>query len=220
MIHRTIRRLLAVAAITATSAAAAGGQGWNHPSFQTPTAAQREFNFALSDGGVAGTTFLFQWREGMATGNQINFDVGFADPEFGDEKLVLGAGFGHELVRSRADLPLDILFTAGLYGAVGGNSPFFRVPAGVSVGHRFPLEGGFAITPFVHPRVSFDYCGDCDSRGNSDTELSLNFDLGVDFGITPNLSLRAAGMFGGSDLLGDDDAFGISLAWAPTPLRR
>lgn len=220
MSHRTIRRLLAVAAITMTSSAVAGAQGWNHPSFQTPTAAPREFNFALSDGGVAGTTFLFQWREGMAAGSQLNFDVGFADPDFGDDKIVLGAGFGHELVRSRPDLPLDILFTAGLYGAVGGNSPFFRVPAGVSVGHVFPLEGGFAITPFAHPRISFDYCGECGVNGDSETELSLNFDLGVDFRVTPNLSLRASGMFGGSDLLGDDDAFGISLAWAPRALRR
>ncbi len=220
MIQCTIvRRALVIATLTFCGASVAGAQGWNHPAFQLPTASLREFNLAVADGGAPGTILLFQWREGLAAENQFNLDVGYADPESGDNRLVLGGGFAHQLMRARADLPLDMLFTAGVYVALGDGDPLVRIPGGVSIGHRFPLDGGLALTPFVHPRLSIDFCGDC-VNNDSETELGLNFDVGVNLEVTPNLGLRVAAMFGGSDLLGNDDAFGLSLAWTPAALRR
>lgn len=215
-----LRRAVVVATLMIGGATVAGAQGWNYPAFQLPTASLREFNLAVADGGAPGTMFVFQWREALAAGNQFNLDVGYADPESGDNRLVLGGGFATQLMRARADLPLDMLLTVGAYVALGNGDPLVRIPGGVSIGHRFPLQGGLALTPFVHPRLSLDVCGDCGVGNDSDTELGLNFDVGVNMEVTPNLGLRFAAMFGGSDLLGDDDAFGISLAWTPATLRR
>jgi hypothetical protein len=92
----------------------------------------------------------------------------------------------------------------------------------VSLGHRFPLEEGFAITPYVHPRLSIDMCTDCDGPEGDDssTDLGIDFDLGVNFEVTPRLSFRVSALFGGSDTFGDSDGFGISLAWSPAGLSK
>ena len=221
MTHRTTALSAALAlSLAAGAAAPAGAQAWNYPSFQQPRTVEREYNFAVADGGdVSGTVFVFQWREGLTLGNQLSLDVGLADPEFTGTKFLLGGQFAHELVRSSAQVPFDILFAAGVNGAFGGLT-LFRVPVGVSVGRRFPLEGGLAITPYVHPRLVLDVCASCDGRDNS--EVGLDFDLGADFEFSPQFSLRFSALFAGSDYLGDDNdnAFGLSLAWRPPGLSR
>jgi hypothetical protein len=203
-------------ACTVLAAAPVAAQGWNYPSFHHPHIMNREFNFALADGGDAGTALVFQWREGFGVGTELNLDVGFADPDFGDSRFIVGGGFARRLTSATADMPLDVLLTAGLYAAFGDPN-IFRVPVGLSVGHRFPLEGVMAVTPYVHPRVSIDFCSDC-FEGGDDTELSINFDLGVDLELSRQLSLRFAALFAGGDVFGDDDGFGISLAWKPAAL--
>jgi len=203
-------------ACSVLAAAPVAAQGWNYPSFRHPQIMSREFNFALADGGDAGTALLFQWREGFGIGTELNLDVGFADPDVGDSYFIVGGGFGRRLAAATTDMPLDLLLTAGVYAALGDPN-VVRVPVGVSVGHRFPLEGAMAVTPFVHPRVSIDFCSNC-FEGGDDTELSINFDLGVDLELSRQLSLRFAALFAGGDRFGEDDGFGISLAWKPAGL--
>ena len=203
-------------ACTVIAAAPVAAQGWNYPSFHHPHIMSREFNFALADGGDAGTALVFQWREGFGIGTELNLDVGFADPDAGNSRFIVGGGFARRLTSATVDMPLDVLLTAGLYGAFGDPN-IFRVPIGLSVGHRFALEGAMAITPYVHPRVSIDFCSNC-FAGGDDTELSINFDLGADLELSRQLSLRFAALFAGGDLFGDDDGFGISLAWKPAAL--
>jgi hypothetical protein len=203
-------------ACTVLAAAPTAAQGWNYPAFRHPQIMSREFNFALADGGDAGTALLFQWREGFGIRTELNLDVGFADPDVGDSRFIVGGGFGHRLAAATAEMPLDLLLTAGFYAAFGDPN-IFRVPVGLSVGHRFPLEGAMAVTPFVHPRVSIDFCSDC-FPGGDDTELSINFDLGVDLELSRQLSLRFAALFAGGEFFGEDDGFGISLAWKPAAL--
>jgi hypothetical protein len=206
-------------ACTVIAAAPIAAQGWNYPSFHHPHIMSREFNFALADGGDFGSSLLFQWREGFGIGTELNLDIGFADPDAGDSRFIAGGGFSRRLTAATVDMPLDILLTAGLYGAFGDRN-VLRVPVGLSVGHRFPLEGGMALTPYVHPRVSIDFCSNCfgPPAFEDDTDLSINFDLGVDFELARQLSLRFAALFAGGDLFGDDDGFGISLAWKPAAL--
>jgi hypothetical protein len=203
-------------ACTVIAAAPVAAQGWNYPSFHHPHIMSREFNFALADGGNAGTALLFQWREGFGIGTELNLDVGFADPDVGNSRFIVGGGFARRLTSATVDMPLDVLLTAGLYGAFGDPN-IFRVPIGLSVGHRFPLEGAMAVTPYVHPRVSIDFCSNCFSGGD-DTELSINFDLGADLELSRQLSLRFAALFAGGDVFGGDDGFGVSLAWKPAAL--
>jgi hypothetical protein len=208
------------AALGGTGVAAA--QGWNYPSFQIPTIVPREFNFAVSNGGDAGNSLIAQWREGISTATDLTFDAGVADPDGpSNTHFVIGGGVAHQLARATSEMPLALTFTAGLYGAFGDPTNIYRIPVGLSVGHRFVTESGIAITPYVHPRVSLDVCGTKRFCGGDDSELSVNFDLGSDFELTRQLAIRASVLFGSSDVFGPDDTgFGLSVAWHPGGARR
>ena len=191
-------------------------QAWSYPSFQIPRTVEREYNIGVADAGKSGTSIVFQWREGLGGGSQISFDGGLADAGSRDENLELfgGVQYALQLATANADVPLDFLFTAGAFLAAG-DAEILRLPVGVSVGHRFPLEGDLAITPYVHPRLTFGLCTDCPDKN----DLAVNFDLGGSFEVSKNLSLRFSAIVGGSNRF-DDDGFGVSLAWAPLGLKR
>jgi hypothetical protein len=200
----------AVLAVAFVLPAALGAQGWAYPSFQPPRVMNREFNFGVADAGDAGTSLIFQWREGLSTRSQLGLDVGFADPEGkGNGKLVLAGQYGYLFTQGNAEMPLAFLGTAGIGFAFG-----------VSIGHRFPLDEGFAITPYVHPRASIDVCSDCGSSGGNETDLGIDFDIGANFEVTKQLSFRVSVLFGGSDTFGDSNGFGLSLAWSPPQLSK
>ena len=212
--RRAVGALLVAAAVAAPGAV--GAQALNYPTFQPPTIVGREYAGGVSDGeGI--TSIVFQWREGLSSVSQFSFDAGLADFEGGDGdvKFMLGGAYGRQLTRSTADLPLDMLFTAGAYIALT-DPTIFRVPVGVSIGHRFPLEGNLALTPYLHPRVSLDYCSECGPEGDGDTDLGVLFDLGLDFEVSPRLSLRGTVVFGSDE----NNALGFGLAWRPVGLRR
>ena len=214
-----IRRILGLSAIALAFAAPLGAQAYVYPAFQPTRVAEREYNFALVDiGGGGGTGLIFQWREGLGNPRtQFTLDAGFADPDAAgsDARLILGGGFAYQMLRERQDMPFDMVFTGGLGASFGDNVTLIRIPFGVAAGHRFPIEGKFAITPYVHPRLSIDYISIDTPFGNvSDTELNLDIDLGGNFEINEQMQLRLA------LLLGDGDAIGLSFAWTPRGLRR
>jgi hypothetical protein len=216
---RIVRRITVTAALaSAVAARDASAQAWSYPALQPPRVTEREYNFAVGDAGSAGTMLLFQWREGYGVRSQLSMDVGIADPDRPRSELVffLGGQYAYQLARAASDQPLDFLLTLGANLAVT-NFTLVRIPAGVSLGHRFDLEGNLALTPFVHPRVSLDLCGGGGCNGGSD--LSLVFDVGANFEVSRNLALRAAATFGGRDRF-EDDGFAISLAWSPPGLAR
>lgn len=194
-------------------AASADAQALNYPSFQAPTIVQREYAVGVADGDHISSA-VFQWREGWSPVSQLSFDIGVADPDYGDVKLLVGGGYSRLLNRSSDDLPLDLLLTAGAYAALT-DPTIFTLPVGVSVGHRFDLEKGLALTPYIHPRLALSYCNSCNG-GDSDSDMDVVFDLGANFEVSPRLSLRAAVVFGGNR----NDAIGFALAWRPAALRR
>lgn len=218
---------LGAAALLAGGAGLSQAQAWNYPSFQPPRVTPREFNIGIAEGGGPGTSLLFQWREPLSPRASFAFDIGMADPDWGahDTRFLVGGQYGQQLAGARADQPIDVLLTFGLFGSFGDPYNFVRIPVGVSLGHRFPLEGQLAITPYVHPRVSVDYCSSCQPRGGvspysgSDTDIALTFDLGASFEFTPRMALRISALFSGSDLLVNQNGFGISLAWHPGTAR-
>jgi hypothetical protein len=193
----------------------AGAQAWAYPSFQPPRIAVREYNFGLADADRGGTSLVFQWREQSGPLNQFSFDLGIADPEGQDSDVIFfgGVALGRKLGSATSEVPIDFLFTAGANLAIGGDF-FFRVPIGLSLGHRFDLDG-MALTPYLHPRLSLDFCSDC----ADETDFGIILDLGVNFEITRSVAVRAAVFFGDEDSF-DGDGFGISLAWTPPGLRR
>jgi len=206
-----------VAAFTMTERADA--QASNYPSMQVPTASTRDYTAAVSSG--AGTTALFQWREGWAPRKHWQLDAGLIDRKGSDNlSLFVGGGIGQEIARAKGDQPLDLLFTAGAGAAFGGGYTLVRIPVGVSIGHTFDLEQGMAITPYVHPRASLDLASSGGRDGGSQSEVSLNFDLGVNFQVNSQFSVRAAAAFTGSELAGAQDTFAIGFNWTPAPLSR
>lgn len=209
------RTAFASAILLACAVLPAQGQT-SYPSFQQPRVVSREYNFAIADGdGI--TAFAFQWREGTSVGTQLSFDAGLADPEAdgADVALMLGGQFARSLARSRPDMPLDVLFTAGVFTQLSNDVTVLSIPVGASIGHRFPIEGtGMAITPYIHPRLALQYVSfDNDVANGSDTDLDISFDLGGNLDLTPQLALRLSATFG------DADAIGLSLAYTPGGLR-
>ncbi len=211
----TLGALVAAATVTER----ANAQASNYPSMQVPTASTRDYTAAVSSG--AGTTALFQWREGWAPRRHWQLDAGLIDRKGSDNLSVfVGGGIGQEIARANGDQPLDLLFTAGAGAAFGGGYTLLRIPVGVSLGHTFDLEQGMAITPYVHPRASVDVAGSGGRNNGSRSEVSLNFDLGVNFQVNSQFAVRAAAAFTGSELAGAQDTFAIGFNWTPAPLAR
>lgn len=184
------------------------------PSFQPTRVAVREYNFALVDYS-GGSALLFQWREGLGKPRtQFTADFGLADgdgPADDNGSLIIGGSFHYQLMNATADLPFDMVFGAGIGVTAGENSSLLRVPFGVAIGHRFPLEGNYAITPFVHPRLSIDR-SKVDGFA-AETDSNIDIDLGASFEINPQMQARLAVNFG------DSNALGLSFVWLPRGLR-
>jgi hypothetical protein len=210
--HRLAAALAVAALLPATRSHA---QAWAYPSFQPPRVITREYNFGIADTDRGGASIVFQWREQSGPATQFSFDLGLADTEGRDSDIMIfgGIGIGHRLGSATQEVPIDFLLTGGLYLAIGDDA-FFRLPIGVSLGHRFDLGDGMALTPYVHPRLSIDVCNDC---GGSD--IGLVFDLGASFQLSRSVSIRGAAVFAGDDTF-DGDGFGVSLAWTPPSLAR
>lgn len=217
---------LAAAGVVLVASESAQAQAWNYPAMQAPRIEQREYNFGLAAGGDAGTSLFVQWREGMGANTQFNLEAGIADPDGGDARFLLGGGLAFGVARASQTQPLDIVLTGGIYPSFGDPVTFVRVPFGAVLGHRFVPQGSqIALTPYVHPRVSLDVCagGDLcdaiDNAGGDQTEINLNFDLGLDLEVNRNLSVRGAIVIPGGDFF-DDAGFGLSLAWRPAGITR
>lgn len=189
-------------------------QAANYPSLQLPRASTRDYTAAIAAG--SGTVALFQWREGAGPDMHFGLDVGVADYKgTSDITLFVGGSLGKELLQATKEQPLDVLFTAGIGAGFGGNANIVRIPVGVSAGHTFALDQGMSITPYVHPRISLDFCGDC-GKGNKN-DVSLAFDLGGNFQVSRQFGIRAAVSFSGSDIF-SDDSFAVGFNWTPSAL--
>lgn len=210
--------LLAFAIASALTSHTVEAQAYSYPSFQLPTVSNRDYTAGVA--ASKGTVAFFQWREGINKDMHFSLDAGLGDPEGRDNNLIVfgGATIGAQLLRATTDQPLDLLLTGGAGVALGAGQTTLRLPVGVSMGHRFPFEGGLALTPYVHPRVSLDVCSSCTAKNNNNSELSLNFDMGVNFEVSPKFAIRMAGSFSGSDLVGRNDSFAVGISWIPAPL--
>lgn len=216
-----MKNLLALILLAPSAALA---QSYTYPSFQQPTLVEREYNFAAADAGRAGTTLLFQWREGVAPRWQVGVDAGLADPDGNTStRLVLGGHVAREITRATTDFPFDVLLTGGVGMSSAEGHRVIRAPIGASVGHSFALEGGMTLIPFVHPRLLLDRCNDCKvDKGarSAETQLNVAVDIGLALQMTSQVALRVAAIAGGSDFLGSGNGMGLSVAWTPKGLRK
>ncbi len=198
----------------------ARAQAWDYPAFQQSHVVDREFEGGVADGGNSGTDFLFQWREGLTTLSQFSLDAGFVNSAHrsGHDIGFVGGQYAYQLAQPSPDLPIEILGTGGLNFAFGNGLTYFRIPVGVSVGRKFGLGSGVAITPFAHPRIGLDFCNSCGTGGRGRSELGVGMDLGANLDLSAAFSLRAAVGVGGTSVISQDNTFGIALAWRPPRL--
>lgn len=212
-------RPLKVALLTILAAAPLAAQTYNYPALQTPRIVDREYNFVAATAGNAGTSLVFQWREGLDADWQFSLDGGLAAPKgSGNTRLLLGGGLAWQWLRSGADVPFDIALTGSAGFSSGSGFNVVRIPFGAAVGHTFTLENDMQLTPFVHPRLSIDHCGGC---GGVTTKLDVDVDIGVNYEITPQVAVRVAGLLGGTSYgFGSTNAIGLSVAWTPKGLKK
>ncbi len=209
-----LSKLLALSLFTAAPLAA---QAYNYPGLQTPRIVDREYNFAAASAGNAGTSLVFQWREGLSADWQFSLDGGIAAPKVGNTRVLLAGGIAWQWMRATADMPFDIAATGSLGFSSGDSYTVVRIPVGIAVGHTFKLDNGNELTPFVHPRLSFDHCSACVGSG---TKLDVDVDVGVNYEITPQVALRLAAILGGTSYVGTGNGIGFSVAWTPKGLKK
>ena len=225
-------RSLKLAVLSVLTASSLAAQSYNYPALQTPRIVDREYNFAAASAGNAGTSLLFQWREGMNENWQFNLDGGLAAPKgSGNTRLLLGGGLAGQWVRSTADMPFDVAATGGAGFSSGSSLNVVRIPIGAAVGHTFKLDNGSELTPFVHPRLSLDFCTgpvEVTNPGGtslpaacpSSSKVDIDVDVGVNYEITPQVAVRIAGLLGGTSYVGSTNAIGFSVAWTPKGLKK
>jgi hypothetical protein len=211
-------RSLKFVLLTALTASSLAAQAYNYPALQTPRIVDREYNFAAATAGNAGTSLVFQWREGLDADWQFSLDGGLAAPKgSGNTRLLLGGGLAWQWLRSSADVPFDIALTGGGGFSSGSGFNVVRFPFGAVAGHTFTLDNDMQLTPYVHPRLSIDHCGGC---GGTTTKLDVDVDIGVNYEITPQVGIRIAGLLGGTSYVGSTNAIGFSVAWTPKGLKK
>jgi hypothetical protein len=223
----TVRRAataLITAGLTAAGlvalAAPAQAQAWAYPAFQQSHVVDREFNFAVATADNGGTSFLAQWREGVVPGKQqFSIDAGLATVS-GDVIGFFGGTYAVQFISETAQQPLELLGALGANVAFGSGGTLFRVPVSVSLGHRFPLQGDLAITPYVHPDIALAVCSDCGARGRGDANVDIGIGFGVNFEVTHQVALRLDTSFGSSSFGSSDATVGFGVAWSPMGLRK
>lgn len=207
------RALLWVAfAALAAPGASLGAQAGFYPAMQPSRIAAREYTFAVADLS-GGTALVGQWREALGRpGFQLTIDGGIVDADASatSTQLVLGAGVAYQAMTATPDLPFDIVIGGGLGLSVGGGTGL-RIPLGATVGHRFELQDGVAVSPFVAPRLSWNRVS---SGGASASDSEIEVDLGATVEFTPTIAMRLAA------ILGDNNAFALGLALRPKGLRQ
>ncbi|SRR5579863_273990 len=201
-------------------AAPAQAQAWAYPAFQQSHVVDREFNFAVATADNGGTSFLAQWREGVVPGKQqFSLDAGLASVS-GNVIGFFGGTYAVQFIPQTTQQPLELLGALGANLAFGSGGTLFRVPVSVSLGHRFPLQNGLAITPYVHPDIALAVCSDCGGGGRGSADADIGIGFGVNFEVTRQVALRLDTSFGSSSFGSSDATVGFGVAWSPMGLRK
>lgn len=197
----------------------AGAQALPIPSLQGPSIALRDYTVAVVGG--TGTSAVVQWRESLGTGRHMEVDAGFSTPSRGATPLAfVAASVAKSLTITSPDVPLALAATAGMGLAFGGGSTVVRIPVGVSVGRAIALEDGMSVTPYVHPRLTFEACDGraCLVRDRYRSGVSLDLDVGAIWQLNRRFAVRAALGFTGSSALPAGTTLATGVTWTPPAL--
>jgi hypothetical protein len=220
---RAARAAAIVGILSLAGARAIAAQAWIYPAFQQPHVVDREFAVSVAGAGYDGTSWIFQWREMLGPHDQFTLDAGAAPSVAGHSLGFTGLAYGHEFVPQHDSQPVAVLGTTGLQVAYGHGAPYTRIPFGISAGHRFDLGQGMAITPYLHPRASLEFCHHCVAQVHGGTSATFGlggaFGVGVNFELSRRFAVRFDTDIGSSTLATQDNTIGIGVAWSPAGLR-
>lgn len=206
-----MRRLLALVLIAVSAPLRA--QAAFYPALQPSRIALREYTFAVADLSGGGTALVFQWREGLGTkGLQFTMDGGIVDADIpgAATQLAVGTGLAYQALTATDDLPFDVVLGGGI-GITTGETTTTRIPFGATVGHRFAIDQGVAVTPFIAPRLSWNRVS---GGGAAVSDTDIEVDLGANIELKPQVAMRVAA------IIGDNNAFALALALTPKGLER
>ncbi len=144
---------------------------------------------------------MLTWRSGGGPAN-IGFRVGVAEDNPDDDIAVFGGAEFTGLIGA-AGFPLDLAWLAGV-GLGVGDAVLVSVPFGLSVGGTIDAEG-VRFMPYGSPRIVLDALFNGGEGDDSDLDLDVAVDLGVDFFFSPGWGIRVGGT------LGDREAVAIGI---------
>lgn len=209
-----MKRFVVTTALLLATATGASAQQWDAPLFFSPRPMDDLGLYYINSdrsGFDNANGLKLIWRQ---SGNlNLGVHVGTGDLSAIGESILVGGEFYGPLMSLAASTGLAMNWSIGLgaaFGEIEGTGTDyvdFSIPVGVSIGLRLGA-GGMNITPFVHPRASFDVVAITPEGGEEDTETDFAFaaDIGAEVSLGQRLLLR------GAYSLGDRDAFGIGLA--------
>lgn len=205
MIRRSLALTVALTAVFAGSASAQAG--WDAPTFFSPRPMDDIgiYVFKTDAPRIGDPTGLkLIWRQ---SGNlNLGLHAGTADLDDFGEAILLGGEFYGPLSGATAATGLIMSWGLGAGAVFGDEYIDLSIPLGVSVGMSLGT-GGVSILPYVHPRVSFDLSSfDTPAGEETETNVGLSIDLGVDLGLGERFIVRAGGSFG------DREAYGVGVA--------
>lgn len=199
MRKRLLPLLLALVLLPAAPAAAQ--VAWDAP-WLVPPVPSSEFGIYLMDvhGGSLGVTGL--WRS--PTG-RVGLRGGIAEARDDDIGVLFGVDVAGNITRASSVFPLDVAWN---FGAGLGVADWVRltVPLGITLGHTFSAEGT-SFTPYLTPRVFLDAAFDRSEADDSEADLGLAVDIGLDVRLARRFLVR----FGAA--LADRDAVAIGLVF-------
>lgn len=144
---------------------------------------------------------MLTWRSGGGPAN-IGFRVGVAEDTPDDDIAVFGGADFTGSIRA-GGFPLDLAWLAGV-GLGISDAVLISVPFGLSVGGTINADG-VRFTPYGSPRIVLDALFNGGEGDDSDLDLDVAVDLGVDFFFSPGWGIRVGGT------LGDRDAVAIGI---------
>lgn len=193
-----IRTLAMVGTALLIASSARAQLAWDAPSFMPPRPGD-DIGVYLNDVDNFGIQGI--WRQG---GNlNLGLRIGYID-RIGDGIIQVGVESWDLLVAAGDALPVDLAWTLGA-GASFNGATSLEVPLGLTFG--LPVDLDFvSLQVYAHPRLGIFVHSVAD---NTNLDLDVLFDLGVDAALNENFKLRLGATFGGNDALG----IGVAYRW-------
>ncbi|UCD64992.1 MAG: hypothetical protein JSW34_06055 [Candidatus Zixiibacteriota bacterium] len=160
-------------------------------------------NFGLSVGLADATSFAGSFSYGLSAHTDGRIKLGLYDPDGGDTEIAIGADFKYQLISvgGVSNGPFDM--------AVGAFGEFFQAGAAdvFLLGGQFlgsypvKLQRGGTLTPYGRFNIRLESIS-IDVIDQSDTELEIGLNGGVEWTVTADIAL-----FGEFQIDGNDGVF-------------